>query len=263
MIITTSYNPNIDIIEKTKAFSIEIGVNYTARDKKSLEKIMFEQNTEEIVVVEMERVKYFKKGIKQPFFFHPSIAVLRINRLKQGDNDLMVQLANLKPGDSFLDCTLGMATDSLVASYIVGPEGRVVGLESQPIIAILTKAGLIKGWHLDHDIDAAMKRIEIEMICHYEYLKALPDNSFDIIYFDPMFRYGVTKSVPFNPIRSLANPSPITQKTIEEAKRVARRKVILKENMKSDEFERLGFKPYTRSSSITFGVISVSEVDYL
>lgn len=258
MIITTSYEPDNNLINQTHAVAKEIGAVYIARNKKSLATLMSEKNTDELIVVDKERVNYYNKASEQPFFFHPSIALLRINRIKQGDNDLMVQITNLEPGDSFLDCTLGMATDSLVASYIVGSTGRVVGLESQPIIAALVRNGLNRGWPSDVDIDNAMKRIAVESINHYEYLKGLPDNSYDIIYFDPMFRSGITKSAPFNPIRGLANHSSITEETIKEAKRVAKRKILLKESIKSNEFERLGFKPYTRSAFITYGIISVS-----
>lgn len=258
MIITTSYNPDNNLINRTYSFAEEIGADYIARGKKSLAKLMSEQSTEELIVVDKEYINYYNKASKQPFFFHPSIAILRINRIKQGDNDLMVHIANLKPGDSFLDCTLGMATDSLVASYIVGPTGRVVGLESQPIIAALVKDGLNKGWSADQSVDSAMKHIEVKSVSHYDYLKTLPDKSFDIIYFDPMFRNGLTKSAPFNPIRGLANHSHITVEAIKEAKRVAKRKVILKESIKSSEFERLGFKPHARSAFITYGEISVS-----
>lgn len=258
MIITTSYDPDNNLINRTNSFANEVGAKYIARGKKSLTKLMFEQSTEELIVVDKEHINYYNTNSKQPFFFHPSIAILRINRIKQGDNDLMVQIANLKPGDSFLDCTLGMATDSLVASYTVGPTGRVVGLESQPIIAALVRDGLNKGWHSDKGIDIAMKHIEVQSASHYEYLKKLPDNCFDIIYFDPMFRSGITKSAPFNPIRGLANHSPITDETIKEAKRVAKRKIILKESVISNEFERLGFTPHIRSSLITYGEILVN-----
>lgn len=259
MIITTSYDPDNNLINRTDSFAEEIGAIYIARGKKSLAKLMSEQSTDELIVIDREYINYYNKASEQPFFFHPSIAILRINRIKQGDNDLMVQIANLKPGDSFLDCTLGMATDSLVASYIVGLTGRVVGLESQSIIAAIVKNGLYKGWPSDGSIDSAMKHIEVKSVSHYDYLKELPDKSFDIIYFDPMFRSGLTKSAPFNPIRGLANHSSVTVEAIKEARRVAKRMVILKESIKSNEFERLGFKPYARSASVTYGVISVSE----
>jgi len=258
MIITTSYNPDDNLIIRSHSFAEELEAKYITRGKKSLAKLMSEQNTDELIVVDKETINYYNKASEQPFFFHPSIAILRINRIKQGDNDLMVQIANLSPGDSFLDCTLGMATDSLVASYVVGSTGRVVGLESQSIIAAIVKDGLNRGWPNDTGVDIAMKLIEVESIYHYDYLKTLPDNSFDVIYFDPMFRNGIKKSAPFNPIRGIANHSSITEETIEEAKRVAKRKIILKESIKSNEFERLGFKPHTRSAFITYGVISVS-----
>ena len=263
MIVTTSYNPNEDM--KKRAVTIAEIVNgiYVERVKQSLSKIFVANQKAQIIVVEKERSKYLYRDQEQSFFFHPSMALLRINRLKQGDNDLMVQIAGLKKGDYFLDCTLGLATDSIVASFVAGSSGKVVGIESQSVIAALVKDGLIRGWPSDYDIDQSMKRIEIKLDNHIDYLKTLPNKSFDIVYFDPMFRYGLHQSSSINPIRDIANQKPLTEETVEEAKRIAKRKVILKENIASSEFERLGFIPFPRSvRSVTFGVINLDEDEY-
>lgn len=262
MIITTSYNPDKKVLERVDLIAKEINGTYVKRNKQSIQNLMKNFNINELIVVENEHSKYFSTKMEQPFFLHPNMATLRINRLKQGDNDVMVQIADLKAGDSFLDCTIGLGSDSIVASYIAGPVGKVVGFESQSILAVLVKDGMSRGWRTGADVNSAMKRIEVINDHHLDGLKALPDKSFDIVYFDPMFRYAINKSSPINPLRYLANPDPITYEAINEAKRVARRKVILKENCKSNEFERFGFERISRSSSITYGVITVNGDDY-
>ena len=257
MIITTSNKPNPSSMIKANLLANELNGVYVEREKKSLLGLMEEYNVNELIVIEKENVKFFSKTLKKPFYFHPSMAILRINRLKQGDNDLMVQISNLRSGDSFLDCTLGLGSDSIVASYVVGSLGKVLAFESQQIIAKLVRDGLQKGWTKDDDVDQSMKRIKVIAENHFEGLKKLPDKSFDIVYFDPMFRKGIYKSSSINPLRDLANINALTKETIAEAKRVAKRKIILKEDIKSNEFERLGFQVIPRSSPITYGVISI------
>lgn len=259
MIVTTSYKSNEGIINRATSISRALGSIYVERNNRSIQTLLDIFNDDEIIIVEKGKSKYLSREMETPFFFHPSIAILRINRLKQGDNDLMVNIAELKQGDTFLDCTLGLATDSIVASYIVGELGNVVGFESQSILSTLVSDGLQEGWEKDKKIDEAMKRINVLNQNHLEGLKSLPDNSFDIVYFDPMFRKGIHKSSSMNPLRSIANDEALSKEVIKEAVRVAKRRVILKENKKSNEFERLGFRPISRSANITFGVISIKD----
>ncbi len=261
MIITTSYLANTLLVHQARKLAKQLHGSYIERGKRSIQQLMAYYHTYEIVVVEQKHTKYYQTDELHPFFFHPNMAILRINRLKQGDNDVMAQIAGLKQGDTFLDCTMGMASDALVAASIVGDTGKVLAFESEPLLTVLVKDGLKKGWDKDIDIDRAMKRIEVQNIDHMEGLRMLPDHSFDVVYFDPMFRQGIKKSSPFKPIRTLANKRHIMIESINEAKRVAKRKVILKENRLSSEFERLGFYQIPRSSTVTYGVIDVNGDD--
>ncbi len=262
LIVTTSYQPNHDIIARAKKITIEIDGLLVDREKLSIPKLLDKFHQNKVIIVGKNSAKYFSKENNNPFFFHPNMAVLRIKRLKQGDNDSMVQISNLKLGDHFLDCTLGLASDSIVASFVVGEQGRVLAFESQPTLAAIVKDGLKMAINKDTEIIDAMKRIEVVTRNHYDGLKSLPDKSFDVVYFDPMFRDEISKSAPLHPMRNLANSSELNLDTIREAKRVAKRIIILKERNFSKEFERLGFVPITRSSSITYGVISLNGDDY-
>lgn len=260
MIITTSYKPNDEIYKRLELIKNQLNVNFVERGELSIKKLMKEKQENELIVVENEYLKYYCSGsIASPVFFHPSMALLRINRLKQGDNDLMIQLCDLKKGDSFLDCTLGLASDAIVASYIVGSEGRVTGLESELVIATIAKDGLENQSYSDKDLNDAMRRIEIENIDHLEKLKSLPDNSYDIVYFDPMFKKGLKKSVSINPLRCVANKKSLEKEVIFQAKRVAKRRVVIKENTNSNEFERLEFKRVFRRRTFTYGLIEIEE----
>ncbi|MFV9509760.1 class I SAM-dependent methyltransferase [Tepidibacillus sp. LV47] len=255
MIVTTSYDADEATLHRALWIANALKANFIQRKKHSLKALLAIDR--EVIVVEKKSAKYFANEQEQPFFFHPSMAVLRINRLQKGDNDILVSLTKLKSGDSFLDCTMGLGSDSIVASYIVGEQGRVLGIESEQVIGTLVKDGLQLGWKEDPKIDRAMKRIEVQLLDHYQYLKLLPDQSFDVVYFDPMFRKGIKKSSSMVPLRKLANPNPLTIETIEQAKRVAKRMVVLKENKNSSEFGRLGFTKIFRSSSTSYGVILI------
>ena len=86
-----------------------------------------------------------------------------------------------------------------------------------------------------------MRRIEVRHSHHLDYLKSLPDQSVDIVYFDPMFREPITDSASINPLRHYANGEPLDAESVREAIRVARKTVVMKEARSSGEFERLGF----------------------
>lgn len=93
-----------------------------------------------------------------------------------------------------LDCTLGMASDSIVASYIVGESGKVTGLEGNEYMAYIMENGL-KTWSSSvSEIDEAMQRIDVKQTEHYAFLKQCEDNSYDVVYLDPMFEETVIES---------------------------------------------------------------------
>lgn len=260
MLITTSYKSDEIILKRMQFIMKRLDVKYVERKKKSIDKLLEENNEDEVIVVENEYIKYYnRKSGFNPVFFHPSMALLRINQLKQGDNDVMIRVCELKRGDTFLDCTLGLASDAIVASYIVGSEGKVTGIESESVLAVITQEGLINQNYNDRDLNQAMRRINIENIDHLQKLKSLPDKSYDIVYFDPMFRRGLNKSVSINPIRCVANNCALSEEVIVEAQRVAKSKVVMKENAYSKEFERLGFKRIVRMRRFIYGVIETGE----
>jgi len=127
MIVTTAQKLNERLVTKAIEISQELEVTYVPRRDRSLQRMYEEENTNEVLVVLQKQLKWYVNGIEDPFFFHPGLSVVRIKRLLRGDNDIMVQACQLQPGDSFLDCTLGLAADAIVASFVVGDEGRVLG----------------------------------------------------------------------------------------------------------------------------------------
>ena len=91
-------------------------------------------------------------------------------------------------------------------------------------------------------------------------MRGQADDSFDAVYFDPMFRHPFMESAGIHPLRFLADPRPVSAEAIREARRVARRRVVLKESSKSGEFARLGFSAFVggKYSHVRYGVITLS-----
>lgn len=80
------------------------------------------------------------EGIR--FSFHPNMALIRLIQLNRGESDRFLSATGLQRGDAFLDATLGLGTDALVAAWKVGEEGRVITIEHSAILAALIRDGL-------------------------------------------------------------------------------------------------------------------------
>lgn len=258
MIITTGQKENADLIEKAKRLSEQLGLPYAARRDRSIARLFADYQTDQLLVVLKETIKWYREGEGgRPFFFHPGLSVVRIKRLLRGDNDIMIQACQLNPGDSFLDCTLGLAADAIVASYTVGEKGRVVGLESEPMIAFLVGMGLKEVKEFP-ELDLAARRIEVLQGHHLDFLASLPDDSFDVVYFDPMFRQGIKESASLQLLRNFANVSPLLPDVINQAKRVAKKRVVLKERSIGAEWQRLGFRLMKRENmGVAYGILDI------
>lgn len=257
MIITTGQKENPTLIEKAKQLSERLQLPFVGRKDRSIEKLYNDLQTDQLLVVLKETVKWYRKGHESPFFFHPGLSVVRIKRLLRGDNDIMIQACQIKPGDSFLDCTLGLAADAIVASYAAGENGRVVGVESEPLIAFLVEMGLK---HVEEfpELDRAARQIEVLQGHHLDILASLPDRSFDVVYFDPMFRQGIKESTSLQLLRNYANAAPLLPAVIDQAIRVAKKRVVLKERKISAEWERLGFRMMKRENmGIAYGILDI------
>lgn len=257
MFITTSGRTNPSLIMKAKQLSQAWGIPYLERNKRTIQQIQSELPGD-IIVVGKERIEIYFYGNRKPMFFHPNSAMFRIKRIMKGERDPLIDACNLEEGSTFLDCTLGLASDSIVASFIVGNVGKVVGIEKNELIFRLVKEGLLQ-WKTNMDpIDEAMKRIEVLQGDHLQVLKSLDDNSFDCVYFDPMFEESIDESDGIRSIKAIASRLPLTIEHIKEAKRVARHRVVLKDHYRSERFKVFRFQQLIRKTSkFHYGIIDV------
>ncbi|QGT99432.1 Protein-L-isoD(D-D) O-methyltransferase [Candidatus Syntrophocurvum alkaliphilum] len=250
---TTSSINHLD--KQFEEFIINTGIKYVPRQKKSLKKISEENGVNTIIVWHQDGpILYIGE---EKFFFHPSMAKNRISAYrKKGIPDLLIKAADLKKGDSFLDCTLGIGADAIVASYF-SENGKITGLESSFALATTVKWGMKTYKNNITWLTNAIKKIEVINSDHKDYLLKLQDNKYDIVYFDPMFRNPLLSSQPISPIRKIANHNEIDLDTINEACRVASKRVVLKERADSNVFDKLGFKNIieNKKNSIKYGYI--------
>ena len=189
------------------------------------------------------------------FAYNPGMAEIRVQQLLRGAPDHLVQALELRSGARVLDCTLGLASDAAVAACVVGPTGRVVGLEASLLLHFAVQYGLAHYECKTPLLTAALRRVEAVHAVAGEYLAACAADSFDVVYFDPMFRHPVQGSKAMEALRPLALEEPLDRTTVELALKVAPR-VVIKE--RSEYLLReYGCQEYVggKYSRIKFGII--------
>jgi len=170
--------------------------------------------------------------------FSPGMARLRIKRLDaRVQEERLVELAAFEPGDSVLDCTLGLAADALVAARAVGPTGSVVGLEKSLAIFALVSSG-VRSFEAPRSC-----RIDVRHEDAAHFLACQPDRVFDLVLFDPMFDRPGKCSPAFEMLRRHAEHAPLSKTALEQAQRVARRSVLVKGSRHSTDWNSLHLKP--------------------
>lgn len=254
-LVTTARKPKLDSEILAAEFAQKLNLQFVPRADFNLETLKKNYGVENILLVRNNfPIIITNEG---ELFFHPNTAHLRIKNLRQGEGDRLINAAKIKSGDKILDCTLGLGSDSIVESFAVGAVGKVTALEINPVLAEVVRYGMKNFSDDTPPVIEAMRRVEVVTADYFDYLKNCAENSFDVVYFDPMFRHAINKSSGINPIRPLADNRPLEIDSVREACRVARRCVVMKENSHSTEFARLGFKIADggKYSSISFGVI--------
>ncbi|MBS4749623.1 class I SAM-dependent methyltransferase [Carnobacteriaceae bacterium zg-ZUI78] len=245
-IVTTSVETTNTLNQKAKHIAHIFDVTYFPRQKTTLKSLC--QQFSHVLVVYKDKLMYTTSTSQ--FFFHPNTAIIRIKQQKEP----LLELIGSTP-KRVLDTTMGLASDSIVLSYF-GYD--VVALEDNPLIHFIIEDGL-KTYDTHHtSINQAMKRINTHCIHSLDYLMQCNDKAFDIVYADPMFRYAIDESKNLEGLSSLANKETITTEWIEQAKRVAKEKVIIKAHYKDTLFETFGFTRLVRKhAQFHYGYIDV------
>lgn len=255
MIITTAGRTNEEMTRQAIKVAEDLDGRFVQRKKRSIQLIQ-QVEKEDCIVVGKERLELYPLEDSEPFFFHPNSAMFRVKRMMKGENDPFVEAAGLYAGKTLLDCTLGLASDSIVASFIVGKKGKVTGIEGNPYVGYIVKNGLHSWASGIPELDQAMKRIQVINKLSLPFLKSIPDQSYDCVYFDPMFEDHTLESDGIKALKRFAIYEEMTDQVIEEAKRVAKERVVLKDHYRSSRFERFNFHEHKRKTAkFHYGVI--------
>lgn len=245
--VTTPLRPSPEDAAAARAAALRRGLPFAPRGRRAAADVAREANAEGLLVLSRSSSVLVVDGEERRWA--AGMGALRAKRARErlagaGDEttrDPFLEAALLEPGDLVLDCTAGLGADALVAATAVGPGGRVLGLESSPALAAWVGEGLRRS------DDPAASRIEIRAGDHGEVLAALPDRSFDVVVFDPMFRHARAEPAGFDLIRRLADPRPLERAALDRARRVARRHVLVKDGAPGWDLARLGLTPLPSS----------------
>ncbi|ADH99332.1 class I SAM-dependent methyltransferase [Salisediminibacterium selenitireducens] len=262
--ITTSRNGGPFYTERAKYLGNVWGMTYVERKHASIAelfRILLYRKSEPdgIFVVGEQRVELYRAPDEKPLFFHPNTAMFRAKHLIRHGSDPLIEAAGVKKGDRIVDATLGMGADAQILSLAAGEKGFVTGLEGSPDIARITSLGLKSYEHDFTPLKKAMRRIEVYQVNHVQWLSAQPDQSVDIVYFDPMFHEQINKSDGISIMRAHAVMNELTGEAVNEALRISRKRVVLKDHFRSSRFEAFGFKRTVRKSSkVHYGILDHS-----
>lgn len=247
MIITTSLRENEELIARSQALAHDLGADYQPRRKLSLAKCL--EQFGPFYLLYKDGLSFINANASE-LTFHPDTAALRI----KAPHDALVSLLGKSP-KTILDTTMGLASDSLVMAAV---GNQVTALESQDMIFQVVSRGLASYQTDDKQLEKAMRSIKAIKSDSLSFLKSQADNSFDIIYADPMFSETIKESENLEAIKPLANGSRLTEEWLNEAKRVAREKIIIKAHFRDTVFEELGFERQVRpNQKLHYGVLEL------
>ena len=262
--ITTSRNGGPVYKDRAKYLGGIWGMAYVERNHASIAElfhILLDKKSEPtgMFVVGEQRVELYRDPDKKPLFFHPNTAMFRAKHLLRHGNDPLIEAAGVERGDYIVDATLGMGADAQLLSLAAGENGYVTGLEGSPDIARITSLGLQSYEHEYTPLTAAMRRIKVYQVNHVHWMRVQPDQSVDIVYFDPMFDEQINKSDGISTMRAHAVMNELSEEAVNEALRISRKRVVLKDHFRSTRFDTFGFKRTVRKSSkVHYGILDHS-----
>ena len=253
--VTTARNAGTFLVGEAKKFAECWGGQYVVRGELSLAKLRQQEGVEKLVVFSVDGPVI--EGIGWRYFYHPSMAALRALQWERNGQDPLVQALALQAGETVLDGTLGLGADAVLMSLAVGEAGKILGVENSSWVAMITSYGLAHARGQSPVLAAAMKRIETRCGDVLEVLKDMPTGAVDAVYLDPMFRHSVQGSSNMQPLHQIADRRPLSRDLLQEACRVARRRVVIKEAAHSPEWERLGIQDFSggRYSRVRYGIL--------
>ncbi|MGH8103658.1 MAG: class I SAM-dependent methyltransferase [bacterium] len=228
IIVTTTLSEFPGDIELARRFASRLGGEFTGRKDRTLDDLWQTNEVRRVIVVDHGAPVCHTPGGRR-LFFHIGLAKTRIKFLQQGGRDYLVESLNLKRGDRILDANLGIANDALVIAFAT--QAPMVGLEKDPLIAAITEHGLRH--HSFERLPEARplaRLIQVVQADNLDFMLSARAKSFDSVYFSPMFVKPSHISSDKMPLREIAPKDFVTDEIVGDARRVARKRVVIKLN---------------------------------
>lgn len=253
--VTTGKGDLTSLASDAQLWSRQLQLPYIERSTGTLEALLRELELDVVLLATAKGPELYSREGR--LFFHPGMGLLRVKNIIAGQGDRLIEVMSLKEGMSVLDCSFGLGADAAVISFVVGATGQVVALEASPLIAFVMQRGL--NFYKNDLLKDALQRIELKNCESFSYLKQLPDNSFDVVYFDPMFDYKIDSSSNMKPLRTVAYHEHVHDDFVQQAKRVAKLKVVIKLVRNSKLLDKFGLMITEdgKYSKVKYAVIEV------
>lgn len=258
LFVTTSLKPSALREARARALAEELGAVFVPRRDLGLPRLFGEKpDARSALLVQNDRLLLVSRAGDE-IFYHPNMAFLRLGNLLRGGRDLLVEAAALGPGDRVLDATLGYAGEAILCAHVVGETGEVHGVEAAPELGVLVREGLQTVVTGHRALNAAMRRVHVVHLGHHlDYLRACPPGRYDVVCFDPFFDEILPDSETLAPLRAFGSHAPLLPETLAEARRIARRRVLVKAARWSRTLEDLGITERydSKSGKVAYGVL--------
>ena len=249
IIVTTSVKTTKELDSAAKLLANNLTLQYIPRNKKTIKQLL--SIATGVLVIYKNKLSYYENNSE--LFFHLDTTALKI---KNSDNEPLLEIINNKKQD-VLHCKMGLAGDSILLSYY---GHNVTAIEKNNIIFLITNTGLNEYTSQNEKINDAMRKITTYNCDCLDFLKNSPGNSYDVIYVDPMFSHNITESNNLAGITTLADTTFLFDEFINEARRVGRKKIIIKAHFKDDIFEKYNFTRIVRKNTkFHYGFINITE----
>ncbi|MES2465286.1 MAG: class I SAM-dependent methyltransferase [Armatimonadota bacterium] len=264
LFVTTALKRTPELEAHARSLAAELTASFLPRADLGMPKL-FETNAgyQKALVVQAERLLLVRRSGEE-LFYHPNMAFLRLGNLLRGGRDLLMDATQLKPGESVLDATLGYAAEAILCAHLVGDTGEVHGIEAVPELGIVVREGLQSVTTDQEILNAAMRRVKVVHLGnHLDFLRGCEDNRYDVVCFDPFFEEMLEQSHSIAPLRVFGSLSPLLPEAVSEAKRVARRRVVIKTEKWADTLSSLGVTERcgSRGGKVVYGIIDVEKAE--
>jgi hypothetical protein len=216
--------------EAAQVIARRLGLPFASRGRRPLVAMFAEEARTAVLVASRSGVvAVYQRGRRGALVQHPGLALVRCKALEAGGRDRLLAETGIGRGDAVLDCTGGLLGDASVLAWGVGPSGLVCSLESSPAVAYAVHAARTVGPRTGHAAyDEALRRVVLRLGSYRHVLPLLPTAAYDVVYLDPMFGETVPGAHAMQILRVFADETPLAPTDLAQARRVARRWVVIK-----------------------------------